>query len=76
MVKGRVKNPDSVTRGIFQLYFYNNLFNPNKNSKIQDKIRLNKRTVETLLNELFVLDYHSKNEEIRQYAIDNGIAVP
>ena len=26
------------------LYFYDNLFNPNKNSKIQDKKRLNKRT--------------------------------
>ena len=25
------------------LYFYDNLFNPNKNSKIQDKTRLNKR---------------------------------
>ena len=25
------------------LYFYDNLFNPNKNSKIQDKKRLNKR---------------------------------
>ena len=25
------------------LYFYDNLFNPNKNSEIQDKKRLNKR---------------------------------
>ena len=25
------------------LYFYDNLFNPNKNSKIQDEKRLNKR---------------------------------
>ena len=44
MVEDRVQNLNSVTCGVFQIYFYNNLFNPNKNSKIQDKKRLNKRT--------------------------------
>ena len=63
MVEDSVQNLDSVACGIFQLYFYNNLFNPNKNSKIQDKSRLNKRTIETLLNELFVLD---DQEQMRQ----------
>ena len=55
MVEDRVHNLDSVTCGIFQLYFHDNLFNPNENSKIQDKTTLNKKTRETLLNELFVL---------------------
>ena len=63
MVEDRVQNLDSVACGIFQLYFYNNLFNPNKNSKIHDKSRLKKRTIETLLNELFVLD---DQEQMRQ----------
>ena len=49
MVEDRIQNLDSVTCDIFQLYFYDNLFNPNENSKIQDKARLNKRTIETLL---------------------------
>ena len=54
----------------------NNLFNPNENSKIQDQARLNKRTIETLLNKLFILNNQDKNEEIiRQYANDNGITV-
>ena len=44
MVEDRVQSLDSVTCGIFQLYFYNNVFNLNKNSKIQDRARLNKRT--------------------------------
>ena len=44
MVEDRVQSLDSVTCGIFQLYFYNNLFNLNKNSKIQDRATLNKRT--------------------------------
>ena len=63
MVEDRVQNLDSVACGIFKLYFYNNLFNPNKNSKIHDKSRLKKRTIETLLNELFVLD---DQEQMRQ----------
>ena len=57
-----MQNLDSVTCGVFQLYFYNNLFNPNENSKIQNKARLNKKTIETLLNELFVPDDQKTNE--------------
>ena len=73
MVEDRVQDLNSVTCGIFQLYFYDNLFNPNENSKIQDKARLNKKTIETLLNELFVLDDQDKNEETKQYARNIGI---
>ena len=76
MVEARVQNLNSATCGIFQLYFYDNLFNPNKNSKIRDKAKLNKKTIETLLNELFVLDDQGKNEEtIQQYAQNMGISV-
>ena len=63
-----------MTCGIFQLYFYDNLFNPNENIKKQDKARLNKKAIETLLNELFLLDNQDKNEELmRQYATENNI---
>ena len=56
MVEDRVQDLNSSTCGIFQLYFYDNLFNPNENSKIQGNTKLTKRTIETLLNELFSLD--------------------
>ena len=36
MVEDRIQDLDSVTCGIFQLFFYENLFNPDKNSKIQN----------------------------------------
>ena len=76
MVEYRIQDLSSVTCGIFQLYFYNNLFNPNKNSKIQNFKRLNKRTIETLLNELFVLDDQDTNEAtIRQYANKKNIKI-
>ena len=63
MVEDRVHDLNSVTCGILQLYFYINLFNPGENSKIQNKMRLNKRTIQTVLNELFVLDDLETNEQ-------------
>ena len=63
MVEHRIQDLDSATCSLFQLYFYENLFHPNENSKIQDKAKLNKKTIETLLNRLFVLDDQEKNEE-------------
>ena len=76
MVEDRVQDLDSLTCGIFQLYFYDNLFNPDENSIIQDKTKLNKKTIETLLNEIFVLDNKNKNKEtIRQYLHEIGISV-
>ena len=68
MVEDRVQDLDSSTCGIFQLYFYENLFNPDENSKIQDKTKLNQKIIETLFNEIFVLEYQNKNEQtIREY---------
>ena len=76
MVEDRVQDLDSVTCGIFKLYFYDNLFNPKENSKIQYKAKLKKRTIEILLNELFVLNDQDKSEEtIRLYARNMGIVV-
>ena len=69
MVEDRVQDLNFVPCGIFQIYFYDNLFNPDENSKIQNKKLLNKKTIETLLNELFALNNQETNEAtIRQYA--------
>ena len=74
MVEDRVQDINSVNCGIFQIYFYGNLFNPNENSKMQDKKRLNKRAIETLLNELFVIDDQDTNKAtIQHYANENNI---
>ena len=74
IVEDRVQELNSLTCGMFQIYFCDNLFNPDENSKIQNKKPLNKGTVETLLNELFVLNDQNKNEEtIKQYAKKNTL---
>ena len=62
MVKDRIQDFDSVTCGNFQIYFYKNLFNPNQSRKIQNKTKLNTKTMETLLNEIFVLDNQKQNQ--------------
>ena len=37
MVEDRVQNLNSVICDIFQIYFYNNLFNPDENSETKNK---------------------------------------
>ena len=76
MVEHRLQDLDSSTCGIFQLYFYDNLFNPDENSKIQDSTKLTKKTVETLLNNLFVLnDQNSNEQKMTEYANNIGITI-
>ena len=76
MVEDRVQDLNSVTCGIFQIYFYGNLLNPDRDSKIQNKKWLNKKTIEILLNELFALDHHQQNEAtIDRYATKYNITV-
>ena len=75
-MEDRIKDLDFVTFGIFQIYFYDNLFNPDRNSKIQNKTKLIKKTIETLLNQLFVLDDQEQNEAtINEYANDRDITI-
>ena len=66
MVEDRIQDLESSACGIFQLYFYENLFNPDENNKIQN---------ETLLNELFSL--HDKENEIKmnEYVDKLGIEI-
>ena len=68
MVEDRLQDLDSATCGIFQIYFYQNLFNPEENSKIQGNAKLNKKTVETLLNEVFSLDDKENEIKVEKYA--------
>ena len=68
IVEDRLQNLDSATCGIFQIYFYQNLLNPEENSKIQGNAKLNKNTVETLLNEIFSLDDKENKIKMEEYA--------
>ena len=76
VVEDRIQDIDSVTCGIFQIYLYDSLFNLDKNNKIQNKTKLNKKTIQILLNELFTLDNQQQNENIiNKYSNEHEITV-
>ena len=76
MAEDIIRDLDCSTCGIFQLNFYDNLLNPNKNSKIQGDTKHTKRTIETLLNEIFSLDDQNSNEQkMEQYATEIGVTI-
>ena len=76
VVEDRIQDLDSITCGICQIYFYNNLFSPNENSKIQNKAKLNKKTIQIFFNKLFTLDDQQQNEKIiTDYAKNNDIRI-
>ena len=43
MVEDSIQSLDMVTCGKFQIYFYDNLFNPDVNTKIQNNKKLTKK---------------------------------
>ena len=73
MVEDRLQDLNSSTCGIFQIFFYQNLFNPSEKSKIQGETRLTKKTIETLLNEIFTI---KENEtKMETYATNLDISI-
>ena len=75
LVEDRIQNLDSSTCGIFQFYFYENLFNSDKDSKIQNESKFKKSTVETLLNELFFLGNRENEIKMEKYAKQLGVKI-
>ena len=75
VVEDRIQDLNSSTCGIFQLHFYENLFNPDKNSKIQNENKLEKNTVEMLLKELYSLDDKENEIKMKEYADEIGVKI-
>ena len=73
MVDDPLQHEKSDTCGIFQLYFYTNLFLPQENSKIIKNRQITMRTIVTLLNELFTLHINENEERVEAFARDLNI---
>ena len=54
LVDDQLQKIETDTCGIFQLYFYVNMFMPFENSSIVNDKKLSKSILEKLLNEIFV----------------------
>ena len=59
LVQNPIQDLDTVTCGIFQIYFYINLFNPDVKSKIQKK---KKSLTNTTLEILLIADFRQVNK--------------
>ena len=59
--------------GMYQIYYYVNLFNTSENSSIIIKKILNKRTIEKLLNEILSSDRQENENRIEQFVKENDI---
>ena len=76
VVQDSMQDLDSVTCSKFQICFYDNLFNPDKTSKMQNKTKLNKKTIWILLNKLFTPNNQQKKEDIiNEYFNEHHITV-
>ena len=73
MVEDRLQDLESSTCGIFQIYFYQKLFDPDDGSEISGETKLTKKTVETLLNEISTLDDKQNEIKMNEFADDFNI---
>ena len=62
-----VQNLVSSTCGEFQLCFYKDLFDPDEKSKIISHDNLNKKALETIINEIFYKDVDENEHTIQNF---------
>ena len=67
VVENGLQELSSPTCGIFQLYFYKNLFDPSIQNAIINHKNLNMTTVETLLNEIFTTVSQENEKRIKLF---------
>ena len=67
MLEDPIQKPTTVTCGPFQLYFYENLFFPDKNSKLHSYGKLTNIAIEILFNHLFTLNPENNEQTINKY---------
>ena len=67
IVENNLQELTSGTCGIFQLYFYKNLFDPSIQSKIINHKSLTIDTIKTLLNEIFSTETQENERKIKQF---------
>ena len=67
IVENDLQKLSSSTCGIFQLYFYKNLFDPPLQSSIVSHKNLNMATIESLLNEIFTPQTEENEQTIKLF---------
>ena len=73
MVDNQLQNIKTDSCGLFQLYFYMNLFIPKENSQIVGNKTLSLRTIKYLLNEIFSEDVDQTELVVENFAAEHNI---
>ena len=73
MVDDQIQNIKTDTCGLFQLYFYINLFIPQETSQIIKNKTLNLQKIRNLLNELFSKNTVQNEEIVENFALEHDI---
>ena len=73
LVDDQLQKIEMDTCGIFQLYFYINLFTPLENSLIVNDKKLSKTALEKLLNKIFYLDRDKNESLVEQFTEEKDI---
>ena len=73
MVDNQLQNIKTDSCGLFQLYFYMNLFIPKENSQIVGNKTLSLRTIKYLLNEIFSEDIDQTELVVENFAAEHNI---
>ena len=67
MADNNLQELSSPTCGIFQLYFYKNLFDPAIQSDIIHQKILTVETIKTILNEIFAAETQENEQRIKLF---------
>ena len=67
ILENNLQELTSSTCGIFQLYFYKNVFDPSIKSSILEQKTLNTSTVQILLNEIFTSETLENERRIKLF---------
>ena len=73
MVDDQLQKIKSDTCGLFQLYFYMNLFLPREGSKIVSNRSLTLKTIKNLPNEIFSKNISQNEEIVENFALEHDI---
>ena len=73
MVDNQLQNIKTDSCGLFQLYFYMNLFIPKESSQIVGNKTLSLRTIKYLLNEIFSKDIDQNELVVENFAAEHNI---
>ena len=73
LIDNQLQMIEKETCGMYQIYFYVNLFKPSENSTIINKKILKKRTIEKFLNEVLSTDRQVNENRIEQFTEESDI---